>query len=80
MLTSLTNIRLSLSANYVHSLRSLSSESSIDYSKASSLQRAIYCFLFRIKISSLFVNVIRQPLTSSSSSSLPISISFNNAF
>ena len=53
---------------FILSFCSLSYDRSVASSKASSPQSAIQCFLFQFTVSSLFLKVIQQLLTSSSSS------------
>jgi len=58
----------------------LSRHISISFSIASSQDSASRCFLLRFSLSSLFLSVIQELLTFSSSSSRPCYLSFNNAF
>ena len=60
----------------IHSFCGLSYERSTTASKASLPQSVIQCFLFQFPVSSLFLKVIQQLLTSSSSSSFYLSFSF----
>jgi hypothetical protein len=53
---------------------------SITSSKASSPRIAIRCFLFHFPVSTCFPNVMWEQITSSSSSSDPVYLSFNNLF
>ena len=53
---------------FIHHLV-LSCDRTIRSSKASSLESAIYCFIFQIQVSSISLKVIQELLTSSSSSS-----------
>ena len=59
------------------SMYSLSCDRSIASSKASLPHSAIECFQFQILVSSLFLAVIQQPITSSASSSWPVYCYFN---
>ena len=64
-------VQLPLFFEWVRVIAILSYEKSIASSKASSQQNAIQCFLFKFLISSRFLKVIPQQLTSSSSYSRP---------
>ena len=68
----------------LYSLCGLSYDMCIASKKASSPQGAIQCFLFQFPISSLFLKIIQQLFTSSSSSSRhfysSLYLPFNNVF
>ena len=75
--------KLFISDRYIHSFSSLSYDRSKTSSKANSPHSAIQSFLFQMRVSSPFLKVIQQLLTSSSLSSChfypPLYLSFSNA-
>ena len=69
-----------MSLTFLHSSRGLSYDRFTTSSKTNSPVSAIQCFLLQLPVSPLFLKIMQQLLTSSSSSCHPFPASFNNVF